>query len=145
MFEDVLEVEANMMACGTMKHKMETNKSKIKEEIVPSTSIDASSNDIKFEMILKAMEKMMDKMKVDCRPLNREQNEPQTRNPNFIRPNPPQPAQIRQKNIRNSRNPNDQKIQPHFPKNYVDGEAQAEPIEYQIHHFGDLDSDIYLT
>jgi len=44
----------------------------------------------------------------------------------------------------NPRNPNDQQIQPPFPENYVDGEGEAEPIEDQIHHFGDLDSDIYL-
>ena len=36
-------------------------------------------------------------------------------------------------------------MQPPFPENYVDGEGEAECIEYQIHHFGDLDSDIYLT
>ena len=89
MFKDALEVESNMMACGKMKHKIETNKRKIREEIVPSTSATASSSDIKFEMILKEMEKMMDKLTVDNRPLNREQNEPQIRNLNFIRPNPP--------------------------------------------------------
>ena len=144
MFKDALEVEANMMARGKMKHKIETDKRKIMEEIVPSTSVTTSSSDIKFEMILKAMDKMMNKITIDNMTLNREQNEPQIRDPKFRRPNPPQPPQIRQRDIRNPRNPNDQQIQPPFHENYVDGEGEAEPIEDQIHHFSDLVSDIYL-
>ena len=35
-----------MMGCGKMKHKIETDKRKIREEIVPSTSVVASSSDI---------------------------------------------------------------------------------------------------
>ena len=31
MLNDALEVESNMMACGKMKHKIETDKRKIKE------------------------------------------------------------------------------------------------------------------
>ena len=96
-------------------------------------------------MILKEMEKIMDKMNVDNMPLNREQNEPQIRNLNFRRPNPPQPPQIRQRYIRNPRNPNDQQIQPPFPESYVDGEGEDAPIEDKFHYFGDLDYDIYLT
>ena len=96
-------------------------------------------------MILKEMDKMMDKMTVDKNPLNRGQNEPQIRNPNFRKPNPPQPPQIKQRDIRSPRNPNDQKIQPPFLENYVDGEGKDEYTEDQIHNFGDIDSDIYLT
>ena len=44
------------------------------EEIVPSTFAATSSSDIKFEMILKAMEKITDKLIVDSRPWNREQS-----------------------------------------------------------------------
>ena len=84
-----------MMARGKMKHKIETDKRKIREEIVPSTSVATSSNDIKFEMILKEMEKILDKLTTDNRPLNREKAEPQITNPNFRRSNPPQPPQIR--------------------------------------------------
>ena len=80
------------------------------EELVPYTSAAGSSSDTKFEMILKAMEKMIDKLIVDNKPLNREQTEPQIKNPNFRIPNPPQPPQIRQRDIRNPRNPNDQHI-----------------------------------
>ena len=47
--------------------------------------------------------------------------------------------------MRNPRNPNDRQIQPHFPENYAADEEQVESIEDQIHHFGDLDSEIYLA
>ena len=112
---------------------------------MPFAYVVASSNDVKFEMMMKTMEKLMDRMTMDNGLANKEQNEPQIRNPNFRRPNPPQPPQIRQRDIRNPRNPNDQQIQPPFPENYVYGEGEDEPTEDQIHHFGDLDSDIYLT
>ena len=45
----------------------------------------------------------------------------------------------------NPRNPDDQQISPPFPKNYVVDEDEANDIEDHIHHFGDLDSKIYLT
>ena len=68
MFQDALEVEANMIASGKIKQKVETRKAR--EENVRSTA--TSSNDVKFEMMLKTMEKMMDRMIVHNRPLNRE-------------------------------------------------------------------------
>ena len=95
MFQDSLEVEDNMMASGKIKQKLETRK--VREENVPSTStsVIASSNDVKFEMVMKKMEKLMDRMTMDNRPVNREQNEPRIRNLNFRIPNPPPPPQIR--------------------------------------------------
>ena len=107
MFQDSLEVEANMMASGKIKQKVETYKRKAREEIVPFASAGASSNDVKFEMMLKTMEKLMDRMTVDNRPLNKEHNEPQIRNTNFRRPNPPLSPQIRQRDMRNPRNPDE--------------------------------------
>ena len=107
MFQDALELEANMMASGKIKQKVETYKRKARDENVPSASAVVSSNDVKFEMMLKTMEKLMDRVTVGNRPLNREQNEPQIRNPNFKRPNPPPPPQIRQRDMRNPRNPDD--------------------------------------
>ena len=53
MFTDALEVEANMMACGKIKPRVEVDRRKAREEIIPSTSSASSSNDIKFEMQLK--------------------------------------------------------------------------------------------
>ena len=46
--------------------------------------------------------------------------------------------------MRNPRNQEEQPIRPPFPENYVATEDEAESIEDQIHHFGDLDYDIYL-
>jgi hypothetical protein len=43
-----------------------------------------SSND-KFNMIMKTMEKLMERMFMGNRPVAREQNEPPPRNPNLIR------------------------------------------------------------
>ena len=91
MFTDALEVEANMMASGKMKHR-DIDRRK-KEENLPSAS--SSTNDVKFEMMLKTMEKLMDRLTMDNRGFNREQTEPQIRNPNFRRPNPPAPPQNR--------------------------------------------------
>ena len=71
---------------------------KSREENVPSAA--ASSNDVKFEMMLKTMGKLMDKMNLDNIPFNREQNEPKIRNPNFRSPNRPPPPQIRQRDTR---------------------------------------------
>ena len=141
MFKYSLEVEANMMASGKIKHRVETRK--IRED-GPSTYV-ASSNDVKFEMMMKKMEKLMDRLTVYNSILNRGKNKPHIRNPNFRRKNPPPPPQIRQRDIRNPRNPNDQQIQPPFSENYVDDESEAETIEDKIHHFGDLDSKIYGT
>ena len=85
----------------------------------------------------------MDRLTMDTRPVNREQNEPQIRNPNFRRPIPPPLPKNRQRDMMNTRNQEDQQIRPPFPENYVSGDG-VESIEDHIHHFGDLDSDIYL-
>ena len=47
--------------------------------------------------------------------------------------------------MRNPRNQEYQPIRPPFCENYVDDNDGAESIKYHIHHFGDLDSEIYLT
>ena len=73
---------------------------------MPSTS--SSTTDIKFEMMLKTMEKLMDRLTMDNRSFNREQADPQIRNPNFRRPNPPMPPQNRQRDMRNPRNQEEQ-------------------------------------
>ena len=137
MFTDALEVEANMMASGKMKQR-DIDRRKIREENMPSTS--SSVNDIKFEMMLKTMEKLMDRLTVDNRSFNREQYEPQIKNPNFRRPNPPIPPQNRQRDMRNPRNQEEQHIRPPFPENYVADEE--EHAKNEIHLFRELDLDI---
>ena len=47
--------------------------------------------------------------------------------------------------MRNPINSDDQQIRPPFPENYVADVDEYESIEDHIHHFGDLDSKIYLT
>ena len=47
--------------------------------------------------------------------------------------------------MRNPRNQEDQQIRPPFLENYVATEVDVESIKDQIHHFSDLDSEIYLT
>ena len=74
MFIDALEVEANMMACGKIKQRVYVDRRKVREEIIPSTSFASSSNDIKFEMMMKTMEKLMDRLTMDTRLVNREHN-----------------------------------------------------------------------
>ena len=72
MFTDALEVETNMMACGKIKQRVDVDRRKGREEIMPSISLAPSSNDIKFEMMLKTMENLMDKLTMDTRLVNRE-------------------------------------------------------------------------
>ena len=95
-----------MMESGKMKHRdVDTRK---KEENSPSTS--SSTTDIKFEMMVKMMENLMDRLTMDNRVFNREQVDPQIRNPNFRRPNPPILPQNRQRDVRNPRNQEEQQI-----------------------------------
>ena len=75
MFTDALEVEANMMACRKIKPRAEIDIRKGREEAHPSTFA-SSSSDIKFEMMLKTMEKLMDRLMVEAKPTNWDQNEP---------------------------------------------------------------------
>ena len=85
----------------------------------------------------------MDKLTMDNRVFNREQFDPQIRNPNFRRPNPPIFPQNRQRDMRNPRNQEEQQIQPPFPENCVADEE--DPTKNEIHLFEELDSEIYLT
>ena len=75
MFTNALEVEANMMACGKIKPRADIDRRKGREEIHPSTSA-SSSSDVKFELMLKTMEKLMDRLTVEAKLENQEQNKP---------------------------------------------------------------------
>jgi hypothetical protein len=110
MMNDETKVEVNLMAFGKMKQRMETYKKKIKEEYQLSTS---QSSNVKLYMMLKTMEKLVEKLYFDNKPKNREQQERQIKNPNFTRPQVPQ---IRQ---REHRNHGDQQIRPPFQDNFV--------------------------
>ena len=69
MFTDALEVEANMMVSGKIKQR-DIDRRKTRKENMSSTS--SSATDIKFEMLLKTVEKLMDRLIVDYRSFNRE-------------------------------------------------------------------------
>ena len=47
--------------------------------------------------------------------------------------------------MRNPRNQDDQEIITPFPENYFGYEGEDKYVEDNIHHFGDLDYEIYLT
>ena len=64
MFTNALDVEENMIGSGKMKQR-DIDRRKIREENMPSTS--SSATDIKFEMMLKKMEKLMDRLTMDNR------------------------------------------------------------------------------
>ena len=96
-----------------MKNRVEVDRRR--QENQQSTSAPSSTSDVKFEMLMKTMERLMDRLALYNRPHNREQPENQIRNPNFRRPPPPQ---------RNQRNPKDQQIRRPFPENLIDEEGE---------------------
>jgi hypothetical protein len=134
MMNDSIEVEANLMAYGKIKIKVETEKKKFKEENQPSSS---KSSDVNLAMMVKTMEKLMERLTLDNRPPRRERKELQLRNPNFRRPPVPE---IRQ---RDQINQGDQQIRPPFQENYA--KDFVEEHEDQIHMFDEDDFEIYLT
>jgi hypothetical protein len=83
MMNDAIEVEVNLMASRKIKNKVETEKNKVKEENQPSSS---QSSDAKLDMMVKTMEKLVERLTLDNRLVTRERQEPQIRNPNFRRP-----------------------------------------------------------
>ena len=77
MMSDAIEVEINMMSSKRGKYKYETRK--IKEE-------PQYSSDVKFDSIIKVMEKLVDKLSIADRHAGRDNNEPLIRNTNFKQP-----------------------------------------------------------
>jgi hypothetical protein len=71
------------MAYGKIKIKVETEKNRIKEENHPSSS---KSLDVNLNMMVKTMDKLVERLNLDNRPPPRERQEPQVRNPIFRRP-----------------------------------------------------------
>ena len=81
MMDDAIEVEVNPVASNKTKQRNETIR--VKGEAQASTS--QSNPDVKFDMMIKVIEKLMDKLSIDDKNQNRDQNDPQIRNPNFRR------------------------------------------------------------
>ena len=80
MFKYALEVEDSLMASCKMKQRSEVDRRKTMEENQPSNS---SSTNAKFDIMMKTMERLIDRLALDNMPPNRDQPEPQIRNPNF--------------------------------------------------------------
>ena len=129
MMDDAIEVEVNLIASNKTKQRNDTRR--VKEE-EPQASTSQSRSNAKFNMMIKTMEKMIDKFSTDDKNQMKDQNEPQVRNPNFRRhQGPPVPQVI----PRGQRNPNEQQIRPPFQENLIDEEFIEKPKDH-IHHFG---------
>jgi hypothetical protein len=79
MMDDAIEVEVNLL--DSKKGKYIFDNKKVKEESQPSTS--QSSLDAKFDSMLRAMERIMERFSNSDRQVAREQHEPIIKNPNF--------------------------------------------------------------
>ena len=80
--DDAIEVKVNLTTSNKTKQRNETRR--VKEE-EPQTSTSQSSSYAKFNMMMKPMEKLMDKLSAHDKNQMKDQNEPQVRNPNFRR------------------------------------------------------------
>jgi hypothetical protein len=101
----------------------------------PSTS---RSADDKFDLMMKAMDKLMEIMFVGNRPTAREQHDPQPKNQNLRRVQVPQ---IRQ---REQREQGDQQTRPLFQNNYVD-ENFDQMFKDQTHYCDNKNPRLFLT
>ena len=91
MFKDTLELEANLMASGKMKQRVETYKRKFRDAML--------------EVMMRNMERLMEKLALDNRPQNMDQPESQIIKTNF---RTPAPTQINQRDRTNQINVEDQ-------------------------------------
>ena len=101
MMNDAIELEVNLMSSINIKNKTEVIK--LKEE--PQASTSRSTSDAKFDMMMKVLEKLIDKISIDERHPSRYHNETHIRNANFRSPQGPPSPQILQ---RGQRHQNDQ-------------------------------------
>ena len=140
MMDDAIEVEVKLTTSNKTKQKNETKRVKVEE---PQASTSQSSSDAEFNMMMKTMEKLMDKLYVDDKNQTKNQNEPQVRNPNFRRQQGPHAPQVMPSR---PRNPNEQQIRPPFQENLIDEDFIEKPLDH-IHQFGDEpeESDTFVT
>jgi hypothetical protein len=84
---NVVEVEVNMMASRKIKSKFNRGDKRNQGDAQPSTS---RSSDDRFNMMMKTIEKLMERISMGNRPIARGQNDPQPRNQNLQRVQIPQ-------------------------------------------------------
>jgi hypothetical protein len=91
MMEDAIEVEVNLSASNKTKQKNQTRRAKEEE---PQASTSQSNLEVKFNMMMNTMEKLMDTLSIDDMSYMKDKNEPQIRNPNFRRKQGPLVPQV---------------------------------------------------
>jgi hypothetical protein len=82
MMSDAIEVEVNLMASGKIKQNFDRNGKKPQGDAQPSTS---QSSDEKFDLMMKNMEKLIERMSMENKSATREKNDFHPRNQNFRR------------------------------------------------------------
>jgi hypothetical protein len=65
MMSDTIEVKVNLMASGKIKQNFDRNGKKPQGDVQPSTS---RSSDDKFDLMMKTMEKLMERMSMENKP-----------------------------------------------------------------------------
>jgi hypothetical protein len=108
MMSNAIKFEVNLMALRNIKQNFDRNGKKPQGDVHPSTYRLLDEN---FNLMMKTMEKIMERMSMENKPITREKNDFQRRNQNFRRALVPQ---IRQ---RDQRDQGDQQIRPPFQKN----------------------------
>jgi hypothetical protein len=78
MMTDAIEFKVNLMASGKIKANSGRDMKKAQDKAQPSTS---QTSEERFEMMMRTMEKMMERMALDNRPNPREQADGPPRNP----------------------------------------------------------------
>jgi hypothetical protein len=89
MMNDAIEVEVNLMYSGKIKSNSIREMKNVQDKAQPSTS---QSSKEKFEMMMKTMEKLMERMSLDNKPNTRERVDVPPRNQRI-----PEVLQIRQR------------------------------------------------
>jgi hypothetical protein len=87
MMSDAIEVEVNLMASGKIKHNLDIDVKKFQGEAHPSIS---QSSDEKLDLMMKNMERFMERMSLENKLATRDQTNFQPRNQNFRRAPVPQ-------------------------------------------------------
>jgi hypothetical protein len=82
MMNDAIEVEVNFMASRNIKHNLDIDMKKVQGESQPSTS---ETSDENFDLMMKTMERFVEKISLENKPVIRDQDNFQHRNPNFRR------------------------------------------------------------
>ena len=144
MMSDVVEMEINMMPYKRGRYKVDQREQrKPKEEPQASTS-----SDPKFDSLMKAMEKLIDKFYIREKTLARD-NVPQIRNPNYSAPRqqdlpPPRIVQRGEKLPNNPNNGNTDQVRPPFQQNLIDEEFLLIEEE-EINSVGGEEEKCFLT